>query len=275
MEKDSGDSLVEEEDKKHPQKPPPKQNSQSHPPSKKIKSPAPPQRPAQITPPPQQPRNTPSHLTEFLLSLTPPSISPISTPKLLSRPHSVARDSILPAQSPITIKHRARSASNEVRRAFNGFYFCQDILEQANVDHLFKKTLKPLTSLKTIDNHKDVTNPYLFKGALMVTTFVHSAGNRTKELWRLIEEASRVDIRLAEMKHPSLNVMSTKCTGRVPIYVHPSFYRSLKLRYFMDVGGISRDGRVTNELGSGSLRKAVGILTPEDFRPVVNSESSK
>ena len=80
----------------------------------------------------------------------------------------------------------------------------------------------------------------------MVTTFVCSAGNRTKELWRFIEEASRADMRLAEMEHYSLKDMSTKCTGRVPIYVHPSFYRSLKLRYPLDVGGISRDGRVTS-----------------------------
>ena len=106
----------------------------------------------------------------------------------------------------------------------------------------------------------------------MVTTFVHSAGNRNKELWHFIEEASRADIRLAEMEHPSLNVMSTKCTGRVPIYVHTSFYRSLKLQYPMDVGGISRNGWLTNELGSGSLRQAVGILTPEDFRPEVDTE---
>ena len=77
----------------------------------------------------------------------------------------------------------------------------------------------------------------------MVTTFAHSAGNRTKELWCFIEEASRTDIRLAEIEHPSLNIMSTKCTGRVQIYVHPCFYRSLKLRYPLDVGGISRDGR--------------------------------
>ena len=40
----------------------------------------------------------------------------------------------------------------------------------------------------------------------------------------------------------------------------------------MDVGVISRDGRVINELGSGSLRQAVGILTPEDFRLVVDTE---
>ena len=40
----------------------------------------------------------------------------------------------------------------------------------------------------------------------------------------------------------------------------------------MDVGGITRDDRVSTELGTGSLRQAVGILTPKDFQPVVNSE---
>ena len=62
------------------------------------------------------------------------------------------------------------------------------------------------------------------------------------------------------------------CSGRVPILVHPSLYRSLKLRFPIDVGGITRDNRVTTELGTGSLCKAVGILTPKDFRPVVDTE---
>ena len=62
--------------------------------------------------------------------------------------------------------------------------------------------------------------------------------------------------------------------GRVPIYVHPSFYRSLKLRYSLDVGGLSKDGRVTTELGTGSLRHADGVLTPEDFRAVIDSKVS-
>ena len=81
-----------------------------------------------------------------------------------------------------------------------------------------------------------------------------------------------MDLWLVELEHPSLNVMLSKCTDRVSIYIHPSFYRSLKLRFPMDVGGISRDDRVTNELGSGSLRQAVGILTPGDSRPVVDTE---
>ena len=77
----------------------------------------------------------------------------------------------------------------------------------------------------------------------MVITFVRSAGNHTRELRRFLEEASRTDIRLAKMEYPSLKIMSSKCTSRVPIYVHPCFYRSLKLRYPMDVGGGDIQGR--------------------------------
>ena len=106
----------------------------------------------------------------------------------------------------------------------------------------------------------------------MVTTFVRSAGTRARELWRFTEEASRTGIRLAELEHPSLSKMLSQCTRRVPIYVHPSFYRFLKLKNSLEISGISRDSRVTCELGTGSRRQAVGILTPEDFRPVVDSE---
>ena len=55
------------------------------------------------------------------------------------------------------------------------------------------------------------------------------------------------------------------CSGMVPILVHLSLYRSLKLRFPIDVSGITRDNRVTTELGNGSLRQAVGILNPEGF----------
>ena len=56
-----------------------------------------------------------------------------------------------------------------------------------------------------------------------------------------------------------------------PHFDHSTFYRSLKVRFPLDVG-VSRDGRVNTELGTGSLKQAVGILTPEDFRPIVDTE---
>ena len=108
----------------------------------------------------------------------------------------------------------------------------------------------------------------------MVTTFVRAVGSRTQGEWKFLEEASQLDadIRLAELQHSSFKKLFVKCSGRVPICVHPSFYRSLKVRFPLDVGGLSRGGRVTTELGTDSLRQAVGILTPEDFQPVVDTE---
>ena len=102
--------------------------------------------------------------------------------------------------------------------------------------------------------------------------FVRLAGTHMIGVWSIIEKASQVDIRLAEMEHPSLKKALSYCSGWVPIYVHPTFYRSLKLNYPLDVRGLSRDSQVTIELGTGSLRHAVGVLTPEDFCVVVNSE---
>ena len=108
----------------------------------------------------------------------------------------------------------------------------------------------------------------------MVTTFVRSAGERTKGVWKFLSTVCQTDtgMKLAELDHSSLKKCITFCSGRVPILVHPSLYRSLKLQFPIDVGGITRDNRVTSELGTGSLRQAVGILTPKDSRPVVETD---
>ena len=83
----------------------------------------------------------------------------------------------------------------------------------------------------------------------------------------LIEKASRADISLVEMEHPSLKNALTFCSGRAPIYAH-----KFKVEVLLDVGDLSRDGRVTTELGTGSLRHEVGVLFREEFRAVVDSE---
>ena len=108
----------------------------------------------------------------------------------------------------------------------------------------------------------------------MVSTFVCSAGSRNQEVWKFLEKVSQTDagVRLAELEHSSLKKMFSFFAGRVSIYVRPSFYRSLKVRYPMDVGRVSRDGWVTTELGTGSLTQAVGILNPEDFRTIVGTD---
>ena len=126
--------------------------------------------------------------------------------------------------------------------------------------------------MEKLDKKKN--NPLNFKSAAMVTTLIRSAGDRTKGVWKFLDRVRQTDtgVKLAELEHSSLKRCLPFCAGRVPILVQPSFYRSLKVRFPLDVGGLSRDGWVNTELGTGSLRQAVGILTPGDFRPVVETE---
>ena len=144
--RDSGDLLAEEGGKKHikkpPQKPTDETGTHSQTPSlpqpkgkEKSKSPVPAERPARIIPPPQKQKTTPVHLTEFPLS---PSLSPITTPKVLVRSHSVTRLS----PPPQAHKTRSRSTSTETRNALNTFYFCEDVLDNPNLDRSIKKSLK-------------------------------------------------------------------------------------------------------------------------------------
>ena len=95
----------------------------------------------------------------------------------------------------------------------------------------------------------------------MVTTFVWSVCDRTQGIWKFMETVCQTDtgVRSVELQHPSLNQMLNNCTGRVPVYVPPSLYRSLKEQFPLDVGRLSWDGRVNTELGTGSLRQAIGI----------------
>ena len=138
-------------------------------------------------------------------------------------------------------------------------------------DFQLRKALKPLLSFEKVNN-ANVSNPSNFRSAAMVTTFVRSAGDRTKGVWKFLSTVCQTVMKLAELEHSSVKKCIPYGSGRVPILVHPSLYRSLKLRFPIDVGGITRDNRVSTELGTGSLRQAVGILTPKDFRPIVTNE---
>ena len=139
-------------------------------------------------------------------------------------------------------------------------------------DFQLRKALKPLLNFEKVQN-LNVSNPTKFRSAAMVTTFVRSAGDRARDEWKFLNTVCQADtgMKLAELEHSSFRKCIPYCSGRVPVLVHPSLYRSLKLQFPIDVGGITRDNRVTTELGTGSLRQAVGILTPKDFRPIVAS----
>ena len=145
---DSGDSVAGEGEKKHIKGPTQESQTQSQTPSqpqekreKKI------ERPAQIIPPPQKPQSTPAHLSDFPLSPKSPSLSPIKTPRQLVRSHSLTRESLTEEAATSSSlsthqKPRSLSASNEARRAFTAYHYCQDILEPQNMDHVLKKNIK-------------------------------------------------------------------------------------------------------------------------------------
>ena len=202
------------------------------------------------------------------------------TPSLPSlSPTMIPSQELFPAkreQDPPASKKKANRQEGEkeltITQIQQAAALCSVELEAVG-DFQLRKALKPLLSLEKIQN-LNVSNPFNFRSAAMVTTFVRSAGDRTKGVWKFLSTACQTDtgIKLAELEHSSLKKCIPFCSGRVPILVHPSLYRSLKLRFPIDVGGITRDNRVTTELGTGSLRQAVGILTPKDFRPVVDTE---
>ena len=55
--------------------------------------------------------------------------------------------------------------------------------------------------------------------------------------------------------------------GRVPVVLHPSLYRALKLTLPWDIGGLAHDRAINNEMATGSMSQTVGVLTPAMFSP--------
>ena len=55
----------------------------------------------------------------------------------------------------------------------------------------------------------------------MLTTFVRSAGNRTKELWQFIDEASQTDVMLADIKNSMLKENASLLCGQGPDFSSP------------------------------------------------------
>ena len=88
-------------------------------------------------------------------------------------------------------------------------------------------------------------------------------------MWKLLETASQADagMKLAGKKNAKhLHKEGPYLCSTLSLQIFK------KVRFPLDVGGLSRDGQVTTELGTGSLRQAVGILNPEDFWPIGDSE---
>lgn len=128
---------------------------------------------------------------------------------------------------------------------------------------------------KGVISGKDIEDPANFPGAPRLVTIIRMPNESNKKLWRRLESASEVSVegsKMADWGHPSLKNSNARCSGRVTSYVHPSLYRSLKLMFPEDIGDFVAGDRVSTQQGTGDLRPLIGVLGPECFRPVVDTE---
>ena len=212
-----------------------------------------------------------------LRTLSLPSQSPSSSSELSLEVIPAEMEPAAADSAPKLSRRQAKAANQDNQDLTNeqcrkAMALCTVGLELVE-DYQLRKILKPLLDMEKV-NKKRICNPVNIRSAPMVTTFVRLVSKRTKGVWKFLDTICQaaVGVRLAELEHSSLRRSLPFCSGRVPILIHPSFYRSLKVWFLLDVGGVSRDGQVNTELGTGSLRQAVGILNPEDFRPIVDTE---
>ena len=119
-------------------------------------------------------------------------------------------DTVLPIPEP------TKAADGDGRLELSGLSLCSVAAEEQTPDFQFRKALKRLYNFKEIKVER-VSNPYLFRGAPMLTTFVRSAGTCNQGVWRFLEKASQADMILVELEHSSLKKMVSYCSERVPI----------------------------------------------------------
>ena len=218
-----------------PPLPPPPQYQT--PPEQQCSQPS--QSPELLHHPPQPPKTRPHQILHMARSqsqdrLSPqnllrtfslPSLSPSSSPELLP----AASPAATPAEKePVTEPATADSAPRRSRRkakATNQDFTeepCRKAVAMCTVglesvtDHQLRKSLKPLLNLEKV-NGKRVCNPSNFRGAPMVTTFIRSAGDRSKGVWKVLDTVRQTNtgVELAELEHPSLKRCLPYCTGRV------------------------------------------------------------
>ena len=53
--------------------------------------------------------------------------------------------------------------------------------------------------------------------------------------------------------------------GRIPVVLPPLLHRAVKLTFPQDIGGLTHDGAITNEIATSSMSKTVSVLIPAMF----------
>lgn len=113
----------------------------------------------------------------------------------------------------------------------------------------------------------DVEDPHNFPKAKRVLTVIRS-GVAGKQIWAMMAEANETFGSFPPMacfEDEVVKKLHQYCSGRFPVFVHPSLYRALKLTFSLDIDGLSPDGTIKTKMGTGSMGEAVGVLTPSMF----------
>ena len=141
-------------------------------------------------------------------------------------------------------------------------------MDEGALDRLHKVQPQLLKDLRVLHNFKEVNghnveDPKNFPKA-WVTTVIRK-GRGSEGVMKMLGEANEALDPISFFKD---DLSSCKgLVGRVPVVLHPSLYRALKLTFPRDVGGLAHDGAIDNEMATGSMSQTVGVLTPAMFSP--------
>ena len=244
-------------------------------------TPSSPRQPRIIRPPPTTPphRSMPPPLMSVLVQRKkgpiPPPLPLESPPARPSPPPTAATSS-----PSITPKKQQRSSSidssgdevpkhikkKEKPRHNTGINICQ--VDEGALDRLHKVQPQLLKELRVLHNFKEVNghnveDPKNFPNS-WITTVIRK-GRGSEGVMKMLGEANEA---LGPISFLKDDLTSCKgLVGRVPVVLHPSLYRALKLTFPRDVGGLAHDGAINNEMATGSMSQTVGVLTPAMFSP--------
>ena len=124
------------------------------------------------------------------------------------------------------------------------------------------KDLRVLHNFKEV-NGKNVEDPLNFPQAWV--TSVIRKGRGSEGVMKMLAEANEVlgPISFIKDTHNACKGL----IGRVPVVLHPSLYRAVKLTFLRDIGDLAHDGAITNEMAKGYMSQTISVLTPAMFSP--------
>ena len=188
------------------------------------------------------------------------STSPSSSPKKRQRSPSID------SSGDEVPKHQKKERRGVKEQHHSGLNICR--VDEGVLDRHHKvqpqliKDLRVLHNFKEV-NGKDVEDPRSFPDAWI--TSVIRKGRGSERAMRMLAEANEALGPISFIKDDELSCKGL--IGRVPVVLHPSLYRAVKLTFPRDIGGLAHDGAITNEMATGSMSQTVGVLTPAMFSP--------